>query len=236
MSVELSAKLCACGCGAIVNNIWCKGHHYRGVKRSDVSARMLKLWADPVLSAKLSTPMIGRRNWTTEQRAAVGNQKRGLKLSEGHRRAIGDRLRGKRLAQAHRAKIALKSRERMRLPENRNTLKLIMLARASHGLQLPATWQGTKPELVMGRWLSSFGVEFKTQIVLHGSLRDFVIPSLKLIIEVDGCYWHACPKHHPESKVGLAKRERDLRNAAVSAAQGWRVFRICEHDIKGRLF
>lgn len=74
---------------------------------------------------------------------------------------------------------------------------------------------------------------------------DFVFPSLKLALFVDGCFWHGCPKHGLQtrkrrsavsrSSFWVAKitsnRARDRRVSRDLRQRGWRVIRIWEHEL-----
>jgi DNA mismatch endonuclease (patch repair protein) len=69
---------------------------------------------------------------------------------------------------------------------------------------------------------------------------DFVIPSLRLAVFADGCFYHCCPAHGhaPKSNTTywvpkLARnRKRDAANRKVLRAMGFTVFRAWEHDLK----
>jgi len=72
---------------------------------------------------------------------------------------------------------------------------------------------------------------------------DFVFPSSKLVVFVDGCFWHGCPNcyRRPRSNReywdGKAKRNR-ARDREVNRAlssMGWRVMRFWEHEVLGDL-
>ncbi len=68
---------------------------------------------------------------------------------------------------------------------------------------------------------------------------DFVLPSRRLAIFVDGCYWHGCPKHYTRPKSNRAfwdakiarNRRRDREVNRLLKARGWRVLRIWEHAL-----
>lgn len=55
---------------------------------------------------------------------------------------------------------------------------------------------------------------------------------------VDGCFWHACPRHgrRPTTNAGywtpkLARNvERDRQTNQIAAEHGWTVIRIWEHE------
>jgi DNA mismatch endonuclease (patch repair protein) len=69
---------------------------------------------------------------------------------------------------------------------------------------------------------------------------DFVFRKEHLVVFVDGCFWHGCPKHLRRPKQNKAYwREKVLRNQCrdrfVTNAlrrEGWRVLRVWEHELK----
>jgi len=68
---------------------------------------------------------------------------------------------------------------------------------------------------------------------------DFIFPKNHVAVFVDGCFWHACPKHSnmPVNnrafwrKKMTANRNRDKFVTCALRRQGWRVVRIWEHDL-----
>lgn len=69
---------------------------------------------------------------------------------------------------------------------------------------------------------------------------DLVFPQLKFVVFGDGYFWHCCPKHatRPAStrvfwrdKLQANQRRDRLVNRTLRA-QGWRVLRIWEHELK----
>ncbi len=72
---------------------------------------------------------------------------------------------------------------------------------------------------------------------------DFCFPSEKLVVFVDGCFWHGCPQcgHTPKTNNGYWKekvkrnRARDQRNATELRSQGFEVIRFWEHQLQGDL-
>lgn len=69
---------------------------------------------------------------------------------------------------------------------------------------------------------------------------DLAFIAEKVAIFLDGCFWHGCSEHFNEPKTNRrqwvkkikANKIRDAHNVAALAAEGWKVFRIWEHDIK----
>lgn len=69
---------------------------------------------------------------------------------------------------------------------------------------------------------------------------DFVFPSRRTAVFIDGCFWHGCPRCYrlPEdnrkywkAKV-LSNRRRDLRRNRELRSLEWNVLRIWEHSLK----
>jgi DNA mismatch endonuclease (patch repair protein) len=68
---------------------------------------------------------------------------------------------------------------------------------------------------------------------------DFVFREKRLLIFVDGCYWHGCPKcyRRPTSNTDYwdqkvaTNRARDARVAVQLKRQGWFLMRIWEHQL-----
>jgi DNA mismatch endonuclease (patch repair protein) len=72
---------------------------------------------------------------------------------------------------------------------------------------------------------------------------DFVFRQLRLAVFVDGCFWHACPRHATkpknnrafwQQKLGRNKVRDRVVNRALRRA-GWRVLRIWEHELARKL-
>jgi DNA mismatch endonuclease (patch repair protein) len=71
---------------------------------------------------------------------------------------------------------------------------------------------------------------------------DFVFWKARVAVFVDGCFWHACPKHSniPDGNRAFWKRKlagnqaRDRRVNRTLRKNGWRVVRIWEHDLAKR--
>ncbi len=69
---------------------------------------------------------------------------------------------------------------------------------------------------------------------------DFVFREVRLALFVDGCFWHACPRHcrMPAGnrafwRAKLARnRARDRLVTRTLRRAGWRVLRIWEHELK----
>src|SRR5882762_1121030 len=71
---------------------------------------------------------------------------------------------------------------------------------------------------------------------------DFVFRGVKVVVFVDGCFWHGCPRCYRAPGTNKAywtmkvqrNRERDSSVVAECKARGWRVVRLWEHEVRER--
>ncbi|WP_425412879.1 very short patch repair endonuclease [Micromonospora humi] len=100
----------------------------------------------------------------------------------------------------------------------------------------------TGPELRLRKALHARGHRYRVALpIMTGGRRvrpDLVYPKRKLVVFVDGCFWHRCPEHGraPSDPTGYwaVKLQRNVdRDIAVTASleeDGWRVLRLWEHE------
>jgi DNA (cytosine-5)-methyltransferase 1 len=98
----------------------------------------------------------------------------------------------------------------------------------------------TKPELELRSALHRLGLRFRVDVPINGSRRrsDIVLTRDKVVVYVDGCFWHGCPEHGTIPKQNrqwwidklVANRQRDDDTDADLAAHGWTVLRFWEHE------
>ncbi|MEQ9244500.1 MAG: very short patch repair endonuclease, partial [Nitratireductor sp.] len=98
--------------------------------------------------------------------------------------------------------------------------------------------RNTGPEMKLRRVLWRAGLRYRLASKLPGR-PDIVFPRQKVAIFVDGCFWHACPKHRimPKSNARFwadkiertVRRDREV-NTRLSDL-GWTVLRFWEHDV-----
>lgn len=89
------------------------------------------------------------------------------------------------------------------------------------------------------RYLTAEGYKLTTGASLLGT-PDLVFPRKRLVIFVDGCFWHGCAECGKSAEltgdfwVGKidTNRRRDKRVTMGLREQGWTVLRIPEHDIR----
>jgi DNA mismatch endonuclease (patch repair protein) len=75
----------------------------------------------------------------------------------------------------------------------------------------------------------------------RGKVRsDFVFRRERVVVFVDGCFWHGCPRHAKRPKQNrtfwdakiAGNQARDTRLSRGLRKAGWKVLRIWEHSLK----
>jgi DNA mismatch endonuclease (patch repair protein) len=94
-------------------------------------------------------------------------------------------------------------------------------------------------ELVLVRMLRHHQINgWRRHAALAGN-PDFVFRKQKLVVFVDGCFWHGCAKHCRMPKGNssywnpkiASNKARDRKVNGTLRRAGWRVLRIWEHDL-----
>jgi DNA mismatch endonuclease (patch repair protein) len=99
----------------------------------------------------------------------------------------------------------------------------------------------TEAEMALRRALHAHGLRFRVdRQVLPGRPRraDIVFVTAKIIVFVDGCFWHSCPRHRTLPKANArwwaeklaANRRRDTHTNRELRKAGWHVERVWEHE------
>jgi len=154
------------------------------------------------------------------------------KMSEGQKRRFQRPEELKKLARARSLQV-IDYKERAKLM-NRAFLK-------KYGSFLELTKMGLKAtrrkpnrlEIEVAKMLGSEWLFVgKGDLVVGGLILDFVHKERKEIIEVLGCYFHACPAHFPNVRIERTARPeyRDL----VYTRYGYKVTFLWEHTVKER--
>lgn len=110
---------------------------------------------------------------------------------------------------------------------------------------------GTAVELSVRRLLHAHGYRYRVnlgQLLPNQRFRgDIVWTREKLVVFLDGCFWHGCPDHGTTPKSNTEwwrtkideNSRRDARATSLLRDAGWRVLRFWEHesteDIVGRI-
>jgi len=99
--------------------------------------------------------------------------------------------------------------------------------------------KNTRPELIIKDSLEKRG--FLYQLDIYGK-PDFINFNKKLVIFIDGCFWHKCPRCFKLPKTNRkfwkdkikenARRDKEITLNYKNS--GWKVLRFWEHEIKNQ--
>jgi len=101
---------------------------------------------------------------------------------------------------------------------------------------------GTKPELAVRRILHQRGLRYRVGIRPELGIRttgDLVFTKAKVVVFIDGCFWHGCPDHFIPPKNNAewwaakidTNRRRDGSSRSDLEALGWSVLSFWEHEL-----
>lgn len=102
-------------------------------------------------------------------------------------------------------------------------------------------WKNTLPELALRREMHKLGLRYRVNLRPIEDVRrtaDVVFTRRKVVVFVDGCFWHGCPDHYAAPKTNSVYwREKVLRNVSrdrdvdeLLRDAGWEVVRVWEHE------
>ena len=94
-------------------------------------------------------------------------------------------------------------------------------------------------ELALAKLFRAHGITGWPRLQKHFGKPDFTFRRERLVVFVDGCFWHGCLRHsnlpvnnRPFWKKKLAANSlRDRLVTKTLRSQRWRVLRIWEHDL-----
>ena len=152
----------------------------------------------------------------------VPSSTRGMPRSQAFKDAIRKSAKGRKISRTFRML------GRHHKPES--IAKMLSTNRLRYGSPLGPR-NGSKAEKAVEEWIRGNGIsDYKVQYQTGYFVSDFYIPSLNLIIEVDGCWWHRCPIHF-NTGDSQRFRDKDMKRTKNLEALGYNVLRIWEHDI-----
>lgn len=99
----------------------------------------------------------------------------------------------------------------------------------------------TPPERALRSELHRRGLRFRVDLSVSETSRlrpDVVFTGPRVVVFVDGCFWHRCPEHGSVPKANRAwwdeklseNVRRDRRHDSVLKSEGWTVIRVWEHE------
>lgn len=100
----------------------------------------------------------------------------------------------------------------------------------------------TAPELAIRKRLHAAGFRYRVDYPAEPGDRrrraDIVFTRARLVVFIDGCFWHGCPEHYSEPKSNveywrpkIARNvQRDAESTVRLEAAGWQVLRFWAHE------
>jgi DNA mismatch endonuclease, patch repair protein len=102
----------------------------------------------------------------------------------------------------------------------------------------------TKPEILVRKFLFSMGFRFKLHDNKLPGKPDIILPKLRTVIFVNGCFWHGhqncnyyvVPKTRTDFWVKKIEenRQRDIKNFSQLKEEGWNVLSIFECELRNK--
>ncbi len=102
----------------------------------------------------------------------------------------------------------------------------------------------TKMEIAFRKSLWAAGFRYRKNASKYFGKPDIVLKKYKTVIFLDSCFWHGCEKHGtvPATKKDFWEKKlsrNKARDAEVNRyykKNGWKLFRIWEHDLENKKF
>jgi hypothetical protein len=154
--------------------------------------------------------------------------------SEGQRRRLQRPEEQKKLEEARRRSfLVIDFQERAKVMHEAFLAKYgSFVELAKMGLKAPKR----KPNRLELEVASMLGQEWKYvgkgDLVIEGLIPDFVHRTKKEVLEVLGCYFHACPEHFPN--VRMSRTALPSYRESVYKKNGYEVTFIWEHEVRPR--
>ena len=131
---------------------------------------------------------------------------------------------------------AAQRRYQMRDPEEYSKVK----ARGGRAASNKQTmYRKTKPESILENYLKQNNISYDYSAIMGDSKRnyqyDFIIHGKRILIEVDGDYWHANPNYKPERPLTEQQKKNilnDKEKDKFAEEHNFKLIRIWESEIK----
>ena len=105
--------------------------------------------------------------------------------------------------------------------------------------------RNSAPEVRLRSALHRRGLRFRKHVQAVDGIRcrpDVVFGPARVVVFVDGCFWHGCPDHGTQPRTNAAywqakialNQARDGRQTRALKDAGWTVVRVWEHEATER--
>lgn len=100
--------------------------------------------------------------------------------------------------------------------------------------------KNSRMETLFRKELWKSGFRYRRNLGKYFGKPDIVLPKHRTVIFIDSCFWHGCKKHcripTTRKNYWIQKISRNVaRDKKVSKhykKQGWKIFRVWEHNLK----
>lgn len=126
-------------------------------------------------------------------------------------------------------------------PSKKMVVKSDIFSRRKRSLIMGAIrGKDTLLETEFRKRLSRAGLKFGKNAIRFPGKPDIIFRKKKLVVFLDGCFWHGCKKHFKipktnsffwRSKIGK-NMQRDIKINKFYKNMGWKVLRFWQHDIE----
>lgn len=198
-------------------------------ERKKTSELMKQRWQNPEYRKQMSEKHKGRKV-SEEGRKSRSEALKGIKRSEETKRKMSESAKARPKAfyeQLHKGHKRWLENETVgeRMERLQGWMQAGREARINKDYLTPSSI-----EIIVQKQLDSLGIRYLQQKHINGGKRDywldFYIPSLRLVIECNGDYWHNLPE----------RKERDKRLKEYVESTGRKIVFIWEHEIKDGWF
>lgn len=218
--------------------------HREEVEASAANARAhITCWEDPAHREKMSA--LAKERWKdgkyrTHLRAAIGRRWKKPEEREKHRIRSLEQWKDPQFRDAFTAF----AKERWKDPAYRQLMSEHMKRRwrgafrqvmAEVRARTVMPYKDTRIEVAMQGVLVQMGIPYQAHGCVPGCGShqfDLVLEEPRVLVEVQGCWWHACATCDRVSDPHEAERRRarDARKRIQAKAAGWRLLEVWEHE------
>lgn len=85
-------------------------------------------------------------------------------------------------------------------------------------------------EVAVRKVLDDLGVRWLSGMKVSGFFPDLFLPEGNILVEVNGCYWHACSTCFPDHNDADRMHLRDRRKIGAYRKAGYACLMLWEHD------
>jgi very-short-patch-repair endonuclease len=209
------------------------GKHHTIKAKKKISLSKLGKKLSPFSLEHIKKLTQANRNITIERRQKLINSLKGHIMTDETKRKISESNKGKHfLTQKQKKHLSEIGKGRKHSQETKRKMK-------ESRAKFVTPKKDTSIEVKLQNFLKELCIEFYTHQYIkdieHKYQCDIFIPTMNMIIEADGDYWHGNPKMYLDIELNKRQKQKrfndDIRTKEL-LKKGYRVVRIWENEIK----